>query len=606
MTGAHGNDHAGNGHAEADGCWRPVGAEEVFAPGRQFRLNLTTGQQEVFEPSSNGHAGNGFDPFFDNNPFPDDEKGGGGATNNGTGDGGGKVVCKRLEPHPINSIPPRTWAYSHFLLFGCASAIGAVDGGGKGAMAVAIALSMITGKPLLGERVWRKGPVAILTYEDDEDEWKRRIAAACLEYDVIYETVIDSFHFLYRDDGDRIRLAIPSPTGRGVIFPDGAGIIAALNEIKPVLFLIDPFNHAHLLEDGNSNAMIAQVAGEVSRIAKATGVATLVLHHLRKSSTNDTTVDDLMGAVALRATFRSVRILARMVKKQADEMGIDPDEMWRYCRIAGSKENYAPPASQTQWFKLESQDLPNGAGIYVDGDNVQVLTPHKTIAAIDDMPKSVIAAIFAAIRTGPEPGELWHFIRQSKHRWAGKVISELADISEGEADIAIKAWLQDREDGPVFIKGHYDSPKHRLKKTGCIRLNETQAAKILEGYREPSQRPETTEQAPEPPANTDSRDDKSDADTAKRRTLTRNERILLNLLTQAVKRDDLGFIPPEDPEIPSGERCVPFEKFRDFACDSGVGGDIPKKQRETVKRGVDGLVAAELVGRWRGTLWLCY
>jgi RecA-family ATPase len=78
----------------------------------------------------------------------------------------------------MHQIPPRPWAYGHFLLFGQAAVIGAVDGCGKGAQAVAIALAMITGRELLGERVWRTGPVAIITDEDDEMEWRRRIAAA--------------------------------------------------------------------------------------------------------------------------------------------------------------------------------------------------------------------------------------------------------------------------------------------------------------------------------------------------------------------------------------------------------------------------------------------
>src|SRR5262249_25364837 len=75
MAGANG--HAGNGHdAGANGYWRAVGAEEIFAPGRQFRLDQTTGQSEVFEPSGspppegNGHGAS--DSFFGHNPFPGD------------------------------------------------------------------------------------------------------------------------------------------------------------------------------------------------------------------------------------------------------------------------------------------------------------------------------------------------------------------------------------------------------------------------------------------------------------------------------------------------------------------------------------------------------
>jgi hypothetical protein len=165
------------------------------------------------------------------------------------------VLCEHPASQPISSIPPRQWAYGHFLLFGHAAVLGAVDGGGKGAHATAIALSMITGRPLLGERVWRAGPVAIITYEDDQIEWCRRIAAACLHYDINYETVITSFYFLNRSRS-RIRLAAHSPTG-DIVFPDGDDIIARLNTIGAVLLIVDPFNHAHSTEDGKNNAVIA-------------------------------------------------------------------------------------------------------------------------------------------------------------------------------------------------------------------------------------------------------------------------------------------------------------------------------------------------------------
>ena len=86
----------------------------------------------------------------------------------------------------------------------------AVDGGGKGAHAVGIALSHITGRPLLGEKFWRTGSVAIITYEDDQEEWHRRIAAACEHHQVGYETAITSINFIHRPDRRVIFAAMAS------------------------------------------------------------------------------------------------------------------------------------------------------------------------------------------------------------------------------------------------------------------------------------------------------------------------------------------------------------------------------------------------------------
>ena len=168
-------------------------------------------------------------------------------------------------------------------------------------------LATITGKPLLGEYVWRVGPVAIVSYEDDETEWRRRIAAACIHYGLDYAIALASVRFISRPGG-RVTFATHSETG--ITFPDSAAIIERLKEIGAVLLIVDPFNHAHSLEDGNSNALMARVAGEMTRIAQVTGAAVLVLHHLRKGANGNP--DDLMGATSLRATFRSCRILARM------------------------------------------------------------------------------------------------------------------------------------------------------------------------------------------------------------------------------------------------------------------------------------------------------
>jgi hypothetical protein len=292
-------------------------------------------------------------PFFEEIIKPNGKANGDGFTNddytnvhaNGSdGPSGGTVVFDRLATLAITAIPPRPWAYGHFLLFGCASVIGAVDGGGKGALAVIIALSMITGRPLLGERVWRTGPVAILSYEDDVIEWQRRIAAACLHYDIDYPSVVESFYFMRRDDGDRIRLAAHGINGGGLIFPDRETIIAGLKEIEPVLWIIDPWNQAHALDDGNNNALMAQTAGETGHIARICNVVALALHHLRKSATGD--IDDLMGATSLRATFRSARILSRMTADEAQKLLIPSEERWRYSRSAGHEENYAPPPSK--------------------------------------------------------------------------------------------------------------------------------------------------------------------------------------------------------------------------------------------------------------------
>jgi hypothetical protein len=396
------------------------------------------------------------------------------------------IEAIRLSPVGPENIVPRPWAYGHFLMFGEAAVIGAVDGGGKGAIAVTMALAMITGKPLLGEKVWRKGPVAIVTYEDDAIEWHRRIAAACIRHEVDYREALANIHIIVK------RLpgaAIPGQTGRvsfgmiveGMIISDADDVAAVLKSLGVVLLIVDPFNHAHSLDDGNNNVLIARVAQEMTRVAKESYVAVLVLHHLRKGSVG--TPDDLMGATSLRATFRSCRILARMTPEVAEKMKIT--DAWRYIRIAGSKENYAPPPEKSSWFKLEGVRLNNVTEDYPEGDDVGVATTWEPRPMFEGMEHDTLKQVFQALRdTVHNPN------KQSKHLpWAGKALMEVGKRSEREAAKIVAQWMENS----VLVKGpfYHAASKHTVDR---VTLDDEKAAAILFEVRTvglPPEQPET-------------------------------------------------------------------------------------------------------------------
>ena len=273
--------------------------------------------------------------------------------------------------------------------------IGAMDGAGKGMVAVGIALSFITGQKLLGEYVWRTGNVVILTYEDDQEEWRRRIAAACILHHLDHKAVLRGIHFLVRPSGRRVVLAECTGRDATVIFPDHDRIVALLRQFNTALFIIDPFNNAHTLADGNNNSLVATVAHEISTIARDADVAVLLLHHLRKGAVGN--VDDLMGAVALRANFRACRIMQVATPDMAEQLGIQPDEAWRYLRVAGSKENHAPPLDRSMWFHKASVPLNNPAGIYTMGDEIGAIEKWEPPHAFDGLDYAKLRIVFDAL-----------------------------------------------------------------------------------------------------------------------------------------------------------------------------------------------------------------
>jgi hypothetical protein len=338
-----------------------------------------------------------------------------------------------IEPtiRPIHQIPPRQWAYGRFLLFGSAAVIGAMDGTGKGYIAIAIMLAFITGKPILGEQVWRKGDVAIVTYEDGIEEWQRRFAAACLKHGLNYEAVMKSVRFVVKRGG---RIVFAQSSTDGIIFPDTNSIASQLKAGGFVLLLVDPFNNAHALESGNNNVAIAAVAAEMSRVAHAANVAVLVLHHLRKGAVGDP--DDLMGAIMLRANFRSCRIFQKMTAEEAGQLGIPSKEAFRHLRISGTKENYAVPLDKAVWFKLETVELLNGAGIYPEGDAMGAATTWEPPALFAGMNAFELQAVFTAIAASPHAASKL----ATRIPWIGRPLMDVGNRTEAQADGIIKAW----------------------------------------------------------------------------------------------------------------------------------------------------------------------
>lgn len=339
---------------------------------------------------------------------------------------------------------------------GQAAVLGAKDGGGKGAIATMIVLSFVTGLPLLQEKVWVKGPVAIITYEDDQTEWQRRIAAACKFHTLNYNEVLDDIHFLVLPDRKIVLAAIQDGC---TVFPDGSEIVAALRAIGAVAVIIDPLNHAHDMGDGNNNVLIAQVAGEITRVARDSETAGLVLHHLRKGGGGD--MDDLMGATSLRATFRSARILARMDEKTAE--GLKIDEEWRYIRVVGSKENYAPPPDKATWYKLNSVPLGNVTERYPQGDNVAAASKWSPPSPFEGVAWEDILAVLGAIDSGMTDGERYSAARQAKRRWAGQLLTERGRTAE-QAMTVLATWLSES----LLLETEYDSPGERKRAKGLF------------------------------------------------------------------------------------------------------------------------------------------
>ena len=100
-----------------------------------------------------------------------------------------------IEPDQIQA---REWVYGRHLIRKFVSVTVAPGGVGKSSLTLTEALSMATGKPLLGQHIAKPLRVWLWNLEDPMEELTRRIQAACQRYGL---TPQDIGNRLYIDSG---------------------------------------------------------------------------------------------------------------------------------------------------------------------------------------------------------------------------------------------------------------------------------------------------------------------------------------------------------------------------------------------------------------------
>ena len=246
-------------------------------------------------------------------------------------------------------IPRRAWVYGEHYIRKHVSMTIAAGGAGESTLAIAEALSMVRGFPLLGDtttehpemfaRVW------LYNGEDDRGELTRRIMAACLHYKIT-PTELDGKLFVdtgrerslitHRAAGREIRIATP------IIEAVKRQIIT--NQID--VMIVDPFVSTHAVNE-NDNGAINEVASTWRQIAEECNCAIEIIHHTKKIEPGrPATAADARGGSALINVARSVRELNNMSVAQAEAAGVSAEERNTIKALTFGKTNLsATPAS---------------------------------------------------------------------------------------------------------------------------------------------------------------------------------------------------------------------------------------------------------------------
>lgn len=339
------------------------------------------------------------------------------------------------EPH---TIPRRDWLYGRLLVREFVTATVAPGGVGKSSLIAAEALAMVSGKPLLGVTSHRL-KVWLWNLEDPQEETARKIQAAAKRYDLEPADIADR---LFVDSGRDQKLVI-AEQGRNGAFIVRPVVDSLIDEIKARgidVVIIDPFVSSHSVPENDNNGQDT-VVKQWGEVAGATGCAVHLVDHTRKGLNGDAevTTESARGGKAKTDACRVVRVLNRMSKDEGERAGVENHRL--YFRAYNDKANLAPPADESDWFKLESVDLENGTALG-PGDSVGVVRPWEWPDAMAGVTGNDFERVAQAIRAGK-----WRENAQARE-WVGKAVADALDLDiSNKADKSkvkgmLKVWLQ--------------------------------------------------------------------------------------------------------------------------------------------------------------------
>lgn len=326
------------------------------------------------------------------------------------------------------TIPRRRWLLGFMLRRKQLTAYIAPGAAGKTTLKVGLALSMVTGRDFLGYKVW-EGPyrVWLINLEDDREEVEKIIHAYCKHWGI---SGLDIGDRLFLDgvdspDAKTVKIAIEDERGGYVI---RRPVVDAMTETlleRGIDWLdVDPFVSSHSVNENNNGAVDA-VAKEWIGIAHVVDCALSLTHHIRKPSGSEPSAYDARGAVAMINAARSVPIIHKMTKEQAQELAIPEADRKKYISVYDDKNNKCPAALAATWFEFVGVDLNNGDQSYPPGDNVGMLVPWVAPDSFGGVTVHQLRNVQMMVSSKPEQCRK----HSASPKWVGRQVAFVLDMN---------------------------------------------------------------------------------------------------------------------------------------------------------------------------------
>jgi hypothetical protein len=289
------------------------------------------------------------------------------------------------------ALAKRKWLLGKMAIRGKLTLLIAPPGAGKSTLTIGAALSVASGRDLIGMEPHEQTGAWLYNNEDDLEELHRRLAAQAQAFDVDLEALGDR---LYLNSGEQRPIMVARKRGHGAdrkLFKtqDIAEIERHVTEKGIGLLIVDPFSETHE-GDENDNVEMRAVAALFRGIAQRANVAVILVHHTRKLPTGNSdghagNMDSARGASSVSGVARVVQTLYGMSQKDAKRCGVPEAQRSLYVRLDDAKTTLsAPSGGHPRWYRRESVDLETTDG---GTESVGVLVPVTLteISEEDDM-----------------------------------------------------------------------------------------------------------------------------------------------------------------------------------------------------------------------------
>ena len=283
-------------------------------------------------------------------------------------------------PRPLDQYEPRRWLLGNILIRQFVTVLAGSGGGGKTSLAIGWALSLASGKPVMGERVGKPRRVLIWS-EDPPEELAKRVDAAMQIHGLARADIEDRLIVVSIDEL-KITIARFSQELREVIAVDLPALKKIILSNKLDVVMLDPIAELHELEE-NDNVQMAKLMGMMRSVARETKAAILLLHHASKASVDagkKSAATATRGAGAIVNSARVSMVLNEMTAKDAEDLGIPENERPLYGELTRPKANMGPRTFGGDFVKVELVPFGNGDDEN-DEDVVAVSVPWKPTAA---------------------------------------------------------------------------------------------------------------------------------------------------------------------------------------------------------------------------------